>query len=187
MRDELILALDLYIREGPSASAESREELSQVLRSIPIEQELTAEPTFRSRQAVAYKLHNFVGIDPARATAGFPHGGRGDQLVGTEFAKDTERLSDVSGAIRANLGSLPAPEAEETVDEVTDAEEGAVLTRVHRKRERNAKLRATKMNRTLVETGRLACEACDLDFAERYRVSRPRLHRMPPPPADPHT
>lgn len=49
-----------------------------------------------------------------------------------------------------------------------EAEEGLVLTRLHRKRERSAKLRRAKKERVEKETGRLSCEACDLDFGERY-------------------
>ncbi len=168
MRDELILALDLYIREGQSASLASREELSAVLRAIPVEPELCDEPKFRSPQSIAYKLHNFVGIDPSNPASGFPHGGRGDQLVWDEFADDEPRLSTTAAAIRANLGAISQMDVEEIDDDLTEAEEGRVLTGVHKKRERNSKLRKAKVEGTLKETGRLACEACDLDFGEKY-------------------
>lgn len=168
MRDELILALDLYVRDGAAAGVESREELGATLRAIPVEPELCADPKFRSPQAVAYKLHNFVGIDPSVPAAGFPHGGKGDQIVWDEFAKDPERLSDTAAAIRSNLSSLTPDEVEDEAEDLAQAEEGAVLTTVHRKRERSAKLRRTKKARALEETGRLACEACDLDFGEQY-------------------
>jgi 5-methylcytosine-specific restriction protein A len=68
----------------------------------------------------------------------------------------------------ANLGSLTQPEAQEDEETITDAEEGAVLTRLHRKRERSPKLRAAKKAAVLDATGRLACEACDMAFGERY-------------------
>lgn len=168
MRDELILALDLYLREGPSASLKSREELSASLRAIPVEPELCANPKFRSPQAIAYKLHNFVGIDPSSAAAGFPHGGKGDQLVWDEFAADRSRLGATAAAIQRNLGAINQDEAEAIDEEISDAEEGKVLTRVHRQRERNSKLRKAKIKQALDKTGRLACEACDLDFSERY-------------------
>lgn len=71
--------------------------------------------------------------------------GRGDQLVWDEFAGDPQRLAAVAAAIRANLNSLSPAEAEQ--DEPTEAEEGALLTGVHRKRERNSRLRATKKRR----------------------------------------
>lgn len=168
MRDELILALDLYLREGRGASLGSREELSEALRSIPVEPELCDDPKFRSAQSIAYKLHNFVGIDPSTTAAGFPHGGRGDQLVWDEFANDELHLSATAAAIRANLGAISQREVEETEDDITEAQEGRVLMGVHKKRERDGKLRKAKLGSVFKETGRLACEACDLDFGEKY-------------------
>jgi hypothetical protein len=56
MRDELILALELYFRGGPDPGADAAQELSDVLRAIPVETELTADPRFRSPQSVTYKL-----------------------------------------------------------------------------------------------------------------------------------
>jgi 5-methylcytosine-specific restriction enzyme A len=169
MRDELILALDLYMREGPNPGAAAAAELSGTLRSIPIEPQLTENPKFRSPQSVTYKLQNFVAIDPDRPTAGFSHSGKGDREVWHEFAADPAELHEVALAIRANLGTLSTEEAEAgDEDSVTEAEEGAILTRTHRKRERSEKLRKAKKKAVLEATGRLACEACDLDFGERY-------------------
>jgi 5-methylcytosine-specific restriction protein A len=168
LQDELILALDLYFQKGPNPGKEAARELSEVLRSIPVEQELTAEPGFRSPQSVTYKLQNFVAIDPSRATSGFSHGGRGDQAVWDEFADDPDQLHAVALAIRANLGGLSKTEAEEEEESVTEAEEGRILTQVHRKRERSEKLRRAKKKAVKEETGRLACEACDVDLGERY-------------------
>lgn len=168
LRDELILALDLYMREGPNPGSGPATELSGVLRSIPIEEKLTESPRFRSPQSVTYKLQNFVAIDPGRATTGFSHSGRGDQEVWNEFAAEPARLHEVALAIRANLGTLSPEDAEAEDPEVTQAEEGAILTRTHRRRERSAKLRKAKKKEVIETTGRLACQACGLDFGERY-------------------
>lgn len=168
MRDELILALDLYVREGPNPGIDAATELSETLRAIPVEPHLAAEPSFRSPQSVKYKLQNFVAVDPGMPTAGFSHGGQGDALVWSEFADDPAHLHQVAQAIRVNLTALTPLEVEESEASVTEAEEGAVLTGVHRKRERSAKLRKAKKASVLEATGRLACEACDTDFGERY-------------------
>lgn len=166
--DELILALDLYFQRGPNPGAEAAQELSEALRAIPVEPELTANPKFRSPQSVTYKLQNFVAIDPSRSTDGFSHGGKRDREVFDQFASDPGELHEVATAIRANLGSLSSEEAEESEESIEEAEEGQLLTRLHRKRERSAKLRKAKKEAVEKETGRLACEACDLDFNERY-------------------
>jgi hypothetical protein len=48
------------------------------------------------------------------------------------------------------------------------ATEGRVMYRTHRLRERSAALCHAKKADVLMRTGRLACEACDLDYGERY-------------------
>lgn len=112
--DELILALDLYIQKGPNPGAEAAQELSEALRSIPIEQDRASSPKFRSPQSVKYKLQNFVAIDPSRPTQGFSHGGKLDKEIFVRFAGDPEELHAVATAIRVNLGSLSRTEAEES-------------------------------------------------------------------------
>jgi predicted HNH restriction endonuclease len=48
------------------------------------------------------------------------------------------------------------------------AREGRVRYRQHRVRERSAVLRRMKKEAVLAQTGRLACEVCGFDYAERY-------------------
>ena len=91
-----------------------------------------------------------------------------DLKIWEEFASDPSQLRNVASAISANVDSLSPAEAEVEVDAIIEAPEGAILTRVHRKRERSIKLREAKKQRVLAEVGRLACEVCDLDFGERY-------------------
>ncbi|MEA2332471.1 MAG: 5-methylcytosine-specific restriction enzyme [Thermoleophilaceae bacterium] len=168
LRDELILALDLYQREGRNPSAPAVEELSNLLRAIPVEPELASEPTFRNLAGVRLKVSNFVAIDPSAEAVGMTRGGRGDQAVWDEFGTDPLRLGQAAEAIRANLDAIPAQEAEADEEEVADAPEGRLLTRVHRVRERNQRLVARKKVAALENTGKLACEACTFDFAATY-------------------
>ncbi len=53
-------------------------------------------------------------------------------------------------------------------EDSASATEGRWRYRTHRLRERSAALVRTKKADVLERTGRLACEACDLDYAERY-------------------
>jgi 5-methylcytosine-specific restriction protein A len=171
LRDELILALDLYIREGKGAPPRSRQRVSDLLRSLPIERELTEDPRFRSEKAVSYKLHNFVGIDPNDPTIGFSHGGAGDAEVWDEFAHDPARLAVTAASIAADIESgRPAPPVyrdEDDPDEA-DAPEGKLLTRRHRQRERSSKLVKQKKDDARKRYRKLACEACGFDFAAYY-------------------
>jgi 5-methylcytosine-specific restriction protein A len=169
LRDELILALDLYIRIGKAAPVESRHKVSELLRALPIERELTADPKFRSEKAVSYKLHNFVAIDPNDPTDGFPHGGTGDAEVWEEFAHDPVRLAATAASIVADIESgASEPVLVSDDEEDVDAPEGRLLTVRHRQRERNRKLVTTKKKRAVERHGYIACEACGFDFGERY-------------------
>lgn len=168
MPDELILALDLYFGDGRKAKRSSCEELSLVLRSIPVEPELAENPTFRNRKGVYAKLQNFTGIDDFWDRKGFTNSGEQDQIVWNEFGRDPDRLHNVAQAIRTNLAAVAPQEVEPEDPEIEDAPEGRILTRTHTLRERDPKLRAAKKEKVRDETGRLACEGCDLDFEERY-------------------
>jgi 5-methylcytosine-specific restriction protein A len=170
LRDERILALDLYVREGASPPRASTQKLSELLRAIPIEQELAASPSFRSRAAVRRKLGNFKALDPD-ASGGLEHASREDARVWKEFATDPARLRQVAAAIeevirapREIVGAALAGDAE---DGLSEAEEGALLTKLHRARERSRRLVQTKKTRALA-LGPLACEVCSFDFREVY-------------------
>lgn len=164
LRDELILALDLYRAEGRTPPRESVEQLSDLLRSIPIEPELAASPRFRNTAGVQLKIYNFVAIDPEGEIEGMSRGGRGDQAVMDEFWDDQDRLRETAAAIRANLETIDPNEAAVVEEEVEDAPEGRILTRTHRVRERNRRL----VERKKAAASSLACEACDFDFEAAY-------------------
>jgi hypothetical protein len=88
LRDELILALDLYRCEGRNPPSNAAQGLSDLLRAIPIEPELVDNPQFRNANAVQLKIYNFVSIDPDAETEGMARVGRGDRQVWDEFAAD---------------------------------------------------------------------------------------------------
>ncbi len=52
--------------------------------------------------------------------------------------------------------------------DVMEAEEGRVLTRLHRSRERSRKLVEACKKHALKKHGRLVCEACNFEFGKRY-------------------
>jgi 5-methylcytosine-specific restriction enzyme A len=165
LRDELILALDLYRTAGRKPSLAQLDDLSATLRSMPIERELVDDPSFRGRDSVYLKLANFVAIDPDADITGMTRGGAEDKRVWDEFAGNSDRLDRVASAIRENLavGSELDPD-----DHEDEAPEGRILTRAHRSRERNRRLVAQKKARTLAASGELICEVCGFDFAAMY-------------------
>jgi hypothetical protein len=53
-------------------------------------------------------------------------------------------------------------------DGIEEAEEGRVITALHRRYERNSALVKAKKKKALATLGSLACEACGFDFREHY-------------------
>jgi hypothetical protein len=114
------------------------------------------------------KLCNFLRLDPSYE-GGLKAGSHLDEEVWNEFANDRTRLHAVAQAIRRSSESIdaevqPAPIS----DEVDEAIEGQLLTRVHRMRERNRELVEKKKRKVLQETGKLSCEVCTFDFNRAY-------------------
>jgi len=98
-RDELILALDLYMRHRPAVLSKTSAdviELSEILNRLAHAGRDRA-PTHRNANGVAMKLLNFRPFDPdytASGRAGLHHTSRGDEQVWREFA----RLSDLTSS-----------------------------------------------------------------------------------------
>jgi 5-methylcytosine-specific restriction protein A len=169
LRDELILALDLYTLKGPRVSNAAADELSTILRSIPIDVHLTSNPKFRNRGAVLMKMGNFVALDPSQDGRGLPRHGKLDEEVWAEYSGDPARLRSTAEAILGNLQLLdPGVVIADEFDSDEDAPEGRILTREHRVRERSKVLVTRKKKQALKATGCLTCEVCDFDFSGRY-------------------
>ena len=176
VRDELILALDLYLRHsGNPPGKESPEiiELSETLSHLARYLGLTKADRFRNPNGVYMKLMNFRRFDPAFTQAGkvgLSRGGKSEEVVWNEFAHDPSRCHAIAGTIRQvllaapddrTLSDLPAEDEEE-------AEEGRVITALHRRYERDEKIVRRKKHQTLTVSGRLACEACGFDYEQHY-------------------
>ncbi|MDQ3705610.1 MAG: hypothetical protein M3437_10390 [Chloroflexota bacterium] len=100
-REELILALDLYIREGmPDKSHPEIIKLSQLLNQLSANMPHPDGTRFRNPNGVAMKLANFAALDPAYHGRGLTSGGKGDQKVWDEFRLDRQRLKDEAARIR---------------------------------------------------------------------------------------
>ena len=162
------MALDLYKREGRNVPMSMISELSDLLRSIPVEPELANDPKFRNPNAVQLKVYNFVALDPNAVTEGMSRGGRGDREVWDEFGDDPRRLAAVAAGIRAAIDKLNPADVVVDPEFVGEAPEGTLLTSSHVRRERSAKLVADKKAKALAENKQLECEACGFDFAAVY-------------------
>jgi 5-methylcytosine-specific restriction protein A len=167
-RDELILALDLYVRAGLVDDTDPRViELSELLNRLPLHP-LHPDPSrFRNANGVHLKLANFAALDPAYPGAGMRHGSQRDRDVWEEFHDDRDRLANLATAIRSEADrQQAAPLAPE--DGEDEAREGRILYRRHRVRERDRRLVERKKHAVQQRTGQLACEVCAFDFEAVY-------------------
>lgn len=175
MRDELILALDLYF-DHPGADQTHPEvrALSALLNQFWAQAGGATSATLRNPSGVSMKLSNFQRLDPtfqSRGNKGLANGAQRDVEIWDEFSGDRARLGAVARAIKSALAQSPGlvtladdegPEAE------AEAAEGAVLTRLHHYRERDRGLVKKRKALALKRHGRLACEACDFEFGIAY-------------------
>ncbi len=167
VRDELILALDLYIRRGWLDDLHPEvQDLSAVLNGLPLHPEWRFSAKFRNPNGVCMKLANFQALDPRYKGTGLADVSAGDQAVWDEFHHRPDELAHLARSIRE--GSK-ADEAEHPEDGEDEADEGRILTRIHRARERNQKLVVKrKLERRKETGGALTCEVCDFDFSAFY-------------------
>jgi 5-methylcytosine-specific restriction enzyme A len=173
-RDELILALDLYVRfrgNPPGKTSSAVVELSNVLNDMGL-QIANRGSDFRNANGVYMKVMNFRRFDPiyiSQGKKGLQRGGKLEEEVWEYFAFDPIELSKTAQAIRQIVTKRQIQIAsQDDDDEVVEAEEGRILTRLHRVRERNRELVAKKKASALKIHGRLQCEACSFDFEDTY-------------------
>jgi hypothetical protein len=108
-RDELVVALDFYLRHRPNPPAQSSEaiaELSALLNRIAAAHGLTGDTTFRNPNGAYMKLMNFRSLDPAltdQGQVGLSRVGAADRRVWEEFAGAPERCHAEARRILAEL------------------------------------------------------------------------------------
>jgi 5-methylcytosine-specific restriction protein A len=170
-RDELILALDLYVRFKGNAPGKGSAEitgLSAVLNRLS-SSAAEGRSDFRNPNGVYMKLMNFRRFDPtyqSQGKSGLVRGNKLEEVVWREFAANPRQLAKTAEAIQANLEVAAGDDG--LFDGIEEAEEGRVLTRAHLVRERSKKLVEAKKAACLKETGALRCEACGFEFGQAY-------------------
>jgi 5-methylcytosine-specific restriction enzyme A len=108
-RDELILALELYLRNPkspPSKTSREIQQLSDLLFRLGQLLGLERGPKFRNANGVYMKLMNFRRFDPdfqKEGKAGLPSGNQLEERVWAEFADHPEKLRATADAIRARI------------------------------------------------------------------------------------
>jgi len=170
-RDELILSLDLYFRYPPTKISKTHKEvirLSEILNSLPIHPKNTEYEKFRNPNGVYMKLCNFLRFDPDYKGSGLTSGGKLEKVIWDEFSSRRDELRKVSQSIIDNLFEVIKSSNYDTYEDDDEFEEGKVLTRLHKLRERSSTIVKKKKEQVLKTTGKLSCEVCNFDFKEFY-------------------
>lgn len=173
-RDELILALDLYFRINPLHASEKTQEiqeLSRLLNELPLKVMRMDEQRFRNPYGVHMKLQNFLRFDPNYKGVGLTKGGHLEEEIWNEYSTNRKALTITASAIRATFNTLSPEQVEAEIASNEDmCMEGALLTALHRRRERSPSVTKKKKRAVLEASGVLACEVCGFDFKQRYGV-----------------
>lgn len=177
VRDELILALDLYFKNSASPPRQNSKEVAELSDLLNKMHRLNGAAyfgeTLRNPNGVYLKMMNFRALDPAftsQGKVGMQSGGALEKLVWKEYLDRHEALAADAYALKQaialgdededKLADLPAVEPYE-------GEEGGVIVRLHKRYERDPRLVAEKRKEAKL-AGKLVCEACEFDFGEVY-------------------
>lgn len=175
-RDELILALELYLRNPqspPGQNSEEVAELSALLSRLSDVLGVARGEVFRNTNGVYMKMMNFRRFDPQfrqSGRVGLTRGNKDEEVVWQEFSGDPDKLAAVVAAIRSTFEHVEVEGRDLGTEEpgITEAPEGKLLTRLHRTRERSRKLVYERKKLASKQHGRLFCEGCDFDFGQIY-------------------
>lgn len=174
-RDEIILALDLYSRTEAGQIHSSNpdiQELSVLLNRLPIHEVRPDEVKFRNPNGISLKLSNFLAIDDSYHGKGMERYSQLDEKVFKEFESDTDRLHRIAERIRSVSQDIELANQLYLIDEDQDkgfeVNEGAVIYKLHKYRERDSKIIKKKKEKEYKKLGKLPCEACTFDFYQKY-------------------
>lgn len=107
--EELILALDLYLRAGSlDAKEQAVTDLSRDLNALTVHAERPDEARVRDPISVAQKLANFAALDPNHSGRGITRDGKRDSEVWDRYASNEDGLYEAAAAIRQGRGSPTA-------------------------------------------------------------------------------
>lgn len=175
-RDEIILALNLYLSEDRGSIDASNPkviELSKILNELPLFPDKPDKEKFRNANGVTLKMANFRAFDPEYKGTGMTSGSKLDKQVLEEFYWERKKLRRIAEEIKkaaadpvlkSQLGAIEE-------DEVTQSEsviEGNIIYKLHKLRERNKQIVLEKKTQVISQLGKLACEVCVFDFAVYY-------------------
>lgn len=165
-REELLLALDLFLKVGGVAPEGSPEitALSDLLRAAS--PRCATDSSYRSVHAVWLQLREFEYV-ASGGEHGFNAVARLDRDVFEEFGLHPDGVAALAAEIREDIGGRSV---EDPAEQAMEFAEGRVAYRLHAVRERNADVVRKKKAGVRREERRLVCEACGFDYGQAYAV-----------------
>jgi 5-methylcytosine-specific restriction enzyme A len=176
-RDETILALDLYLSRGRLALSPidvDVKALSARLREMPYHSEESKQPSFRNPAGVAFKLQNLRSVATGQ---GLSNVSKMDREVWAELGHQPKEVARLATRIREGMVTIVA--GGEAVEEDQEFLEGRIITELHLRRERDARLR----RKVLAQRTTLSCDCCHLersDLPVEWQRSLFEVHHINP-------
>ncbi|MGX9120307.1 HNH endonuclease [Mesorhizobium sp. BHbsci] len=170
--DEHVLALDVYLTLKDSAFGKNHPAIVALSDLLQIAGEKSGRAStvkFRNVNGVYMKLMNFRRLDPAiqaNGRVGLSRGSKTEVAVWKRYATDMPALKIAVAIVRDGMEHGITGDDNGESDE--GSAEGSVIIIAHRRRERDWTLASKKKKDVLKKTGKLACDVCDVTFAERY-------------------
>ena len=190
-RDELILVLDLYLKNRKSYYLIQRDilaEYSNILQKMYRTQP-NEHPKFRSIDSVEIRLRNYASVDPywiERGKKGLHNSKTAEfHKVWKEFHNKPEIVSKMAENIKRSIlakGEVAPHDSSESLN--ISVSEGKKKLVTHYKIERDTKLRRKKIDKFRKKHGKLYCEICRRDYANYDECVRERVfevHHIVPP------
>lgn len=160
-KDETILALDLYLDFNgkiPDAKHPLIQELSALLRQMPIHPLEVRKDSFRNPDGVAFKLQNIRNVATGK---GLDNTSQMDKFVWAEFGSTPKIVKELAERIKSGISIIgESGEVDSEIDDDESFQEGKIITALHKRRERAPGLRK-KVIKARKKSGPLFCEICE--------------------------
>jgi 5-methylcytosine-specific restriction protein A len=161
--DELLVVLDLYLEHRRVLEENDPRVVaaSALLNRLPIHPQ-AGTPGFRTPDAVVLRMANYRSYDPLSTAKGMTNAGRRAEHIWQRYADDPATVRELVASIRridsgAERALVRVPEPDEH-----DVIEGRLIYRMHRQRERDARLRDRKLRQIKVNGDTPSCSVCGL-------------------------
>lgn len=158
-RDEILLALDLYFQCGdrlPSPRDSRVVELSKLLQLLPAHDSAERKASFRNPDGGAFKLQNLRRLATGEGLQNFSIA---DEQVWKEFRLRQQDVHTIAGLIKNSLAAPSLTSIDVALADVDEFAEGAILTRLHKAKERNPQVRRYLL-KARRHAGKLYCDVC---------------------------